>query len=335
MAAVRLAVVGATGAVGTTMLKVLSERGFPASEIVPFASERSAGKTVGEGLTVQALSDESIQGFDIAIFSAGASVSRVWAPKFAAAGAVVVDNSSCFRRDPDVPLVVAEVNPEQINNRPKGIIANPNCSTMQCLVVLKPIHAAVGIKRLVVTTMQAVSGTGVAAIDELKEQSRAALAGNTAIEPSVYPKQIAFNVIGAAGNFPDGEDYTDEEQKLVFETKKILGDQDIRVSVTCTRVPVVNGHSESVNVQTKKPLSAEQCRQLLEQAEGTIVQDDTAAHVYPDALTADGRNEVFVGRIRNDESAENCLNLWIVADNLRKGAATNAVQLAELVARES
>ena len=326
----RVAVVGATGAVGTTMLQLLADRGFPASEIVAFASERSVGKELAGGLIVQPLNEQSIQGFDIAIFSAGGSTSREWAPQFAAAGAVVVDNSSCWRTDPEVPLVVAEVNPQELKNRPKGIIANPNCSTMQMLVALKPIYDAVGIKRLVVTTLQAVSGTGVAAVAELKQQSGAVLNGETP-EVSIYPHRIAFNAIGAAGNFADGDDYTDEERKLIFETRKILGDQSIAITATCTRVPVLNCHSETVNIQTASELSAERCRDLLNTAPGVTVIDDPAAHAYPTVLDADGKDDVFVGRIRKDDSADNSLNLWVVADNLRKGAATNAVQLAELV----
>lgn len=326
----RVAVVGATGAVGTVMLALLRERQFPADEIVPFASERSVGKEL-DGLVVRGLSDEAIKAFDIAIFSAGATISREWAPQFAAAGATVVDNSSAWRADPEVPLVVAEVNPQALSERPKGIIANPNCSTMQMVVALKPIYDAVGIERLVITTQQATSGTGVAAVEELKEQTHALLHDSELAPPIVYPHRIAFNVLGAAGNFADGDDYTDEERKLMFETRKILGDESIRISATCTRVPVLNCHSESVNVQTGEELSPQRCRDLLAAAPGITVIDDPARHGYPSVLEADGSDEVFVGRIRQDPSAERTLNLWIVADNLRKGAATNAIQLAELL----
>jgi len=326
----RVAVVGATGAVGQVMLETLAAREFPAREIVPFASERSAGRTLANGMVVQPLAPETIEGFDIAIFSAGGGVSGEWAPRFAAAGAVVVDNSSRWRRDPEVPLVVAEVNPDALGAH-RGIVANPNCSTMQLLVALKPIYDRAGIERLVVSTYQSVSGTGVAAVDELRAQERAILAGETPPAPEIYPHPIADNVIGAAGNFREGDDWTDEERKMVFETRKILGDEGIGVSVTCARVPVPYAHSEAVNVQTREPLSAQDCRALLEAAPGVVVVDDPSRHQHPSALAATGRDEVFVGRIRDDESHPRALNLWVVADNLRKGAATNAVQLAELL----
>jgi aspartate-semialdehyde dehydrogenase len=326
----RVAVVGATGAVGTVMLEKLRERDFPAREIVPFASERSAGRELEGGLVVQALSEESIQGFDIAIFSAGATISRAWAPRFAAAGCVVVDNSSAFRRDPEIPLVVSEVNPEALDAH-KGIIANPNCSTMQLMVALKPIHDAAGIERLIVSTYQSVSGTGVAAVQELEEQTHAILHGMEIPAPEAYPHPIAFNVHGGAGNFADGDDHTDEERKMMFETRKILGDESIPVSATCVRVPVYNAHSESVNVQTREDLSPERCRELLDSFPGVTVVDDPAAGRYPMPINAAGRDDVFVGRIRRDPSHERCLNMWVVSDNLRKGAATNAVQLAELI----
>ena len=329
-AGLRVAVVGATGAVGRVMLEILEARRFPAREIVPFASERSAGRTLENGMVVQPLKPETIEGFDIAIFSAGGGVSGEWAPRFAAAGAVVVDNSSRWRRDPEVPLVVSEVNPEALD-RHNGIVANPNCSTMQLMVALKPIYDAVGIERLVVSTYQSVSGTGAAAVEELRAQERAILAGEPVPAPQIYPHPIADNVIGAAGNFPDGDDSTDEERKMVFETRKILGDEGIGVSVTCARVPVPYSHSEAVNVQTREPLSAADCRALLEAAPGVAVVDDPSRHAIPSALEAAGRDEVFVGRIRDDESHPRALNLWVVSDNLRKGAATNAVQLAELL----
>ena len=326
----RVAVVGATGAVGRVMLETLAARSFPATEIVPFASARSAGRTLDNGMVVRPLADDTIEGFDLAIFSAGGSVSGEWAPKFANKGAVVVDNSSRWRTDPEVPLVVAEVNPEALDAH-KGIVANPNCSTMQLMVALKPIHAQAGIERLVVSTYQSVSGTGVAAVEELRAQERAVLAGEPVPAPELYPYVIADNVIGAAGNFPEGDDSTDEERKMMFETRKILSDDSIGISVTCARVPVAYSHSEAVNVQTREPLGAEACRALLEAAPGIEVVDDPTRHLHPTARDAAGRDEVFVGRIRDDASHPRALNLWVVSDNLRKGAATNAVQLAELL----
>jgi aspartate-semialdehyde dehydrogenase len=326
----RVAVVGATGQVGTLMLALLRERSFPAGEIVPFASERSIGRELEGGLVVQGLSEESIQGFDLALFSAGGSTSGEWAPRFAKAGAVVVDNSSYWRMNDEVPLVVSEVNPEALAAH-RGIIANPNCSTMQMVVALKPIHDAAGIERLVISTYQAVSGTGRKAVDELLDQSHALLHEGDIEPPSAYAHQIAFNALPHAGSFAPGEDHTDEERKLINETRKILGDPAIRVSATCVRVPVVNGHSEAVNVQTREELSPERARELLEAAPGVIVLDDPAAAIYPLAIEATGRDEVFVGRIRRDPGHDRALDLWIVADNLRKGAATNAVQVAELL----
>ncbi|MEA2457207.1 MAG: aspartate-semialdehyde dehydrogenase, partial [Thermoleophilaceae bacterium] len=272
----------------------------------------------------------SIQGFDIALYSAGGATSGEWAPRFADAGAVVVDNSSRWRMDDDVPLVVSEVNPEALDGH-NGIIANPNCSTMQMMVALKPILDAVGIERLVITTMQSVSGTGQRAVEELHDQAQAVIEAKEIAPPSMYPHQIAFNVLPVAGSFPEGSDYTDEELKLVNETRKILSQPGIGVSATCTRVPVYTGHSESVNVQTRDPLSPEECRDLLAAAPGLDVLDDPSNGVYPLAIAAAGRDEVLVGRIRRDPSHERCLNMFIVGDNLRKGAATNAVQLAELV----
>jgi aspartate-semialdehyde dehydrogenase len=334
----RIAVVGATGQVGRLMLDLLAERQFPASEIVPFASERSAGTTIDGLGTVRALSDDTIPGFDLAVFSAGASVSREWAPRFVAAGAVVVDNSSCWRMNDDVPLVVSEVNPDALSGH-HGIVANPNCSTMQMVVALKPIFDAAGIERLVIATYQAVSGTGKQAVEELGRQTRAVLAQrqtgdarDAAIEPAVYRHQIAFNALPEAGSFAAGDDHTDEERKLMNETRKILGDHSIGISATCVRVPVFIGHSEAVNVQTREPLSAAQARALLQAAPGVKVMDDPAAAEYPLATLAEGQDDVLVGRIRRDPGHERSLDMWIVADNLRKGAATNAVQIAELLA---
>ena len=326
----RIAVVGATGQVGTLMLRLLRERNFPASEIVPFASERSVGRELEGGLVVRALSEESIQGFDIALFSAGGATSGEWAPRFARAGAVVIDNSSRWRMHEDVPLIVSEVNPDALASH-RGIIANPNCSTMQMVVALAPLHREAGIERLVVSTYQAVSGTGRRAVEELLEQSHALLHEREIAPPSTYVHQIAFNALPHAGSFAPGDDHTDEERKLINETRKILGDERIAVSATCVRVPVVNGHSESVNVQTRKELSPERARELLAAAPGVTVIDDPGAALYPLAIDASGSDEVFVGRIRRDPGHERALDMWIVSDNLRKGAATNAVQIAELL----
>ena len=318
----RIAVVGATGNVGRVMLDVLAQRSFPADEIVLFASPRSADMEI-DGRPVRVLDDSAdLTDIDIALFSAGASASRAWAQRFVDHGATVVDNSSAFRRDPEIPLVVSEVNPHALADH-DGIIANPNCSTMQLMVALAPIHRAAGIERLIVSTYQSVSGTGKRALDELDAQATASLAGARLPDPVLYPQHIAFNVIGAAGNFVDGDDHTDEERKMMFETRKILEDESIGVAVTCVRVPVRVGHSESVNVQTREPLSAEQAAALLTDAPGVELT------AVPSPLMAEGRDEVFVGRIRRDESHPRALSLWVVADNLRKGAATNAVQIAE------
>ena len=328
----RVAVVGATGAVGSRMLQVLHERAFPADEVVAFASERSVGRGVpfaDRELSCQALSDETVQGFDLAIFSAGGATSEEWAPRFVQAGAVVVDNSSFWRMHDDVPLVVSEVNPDALEGH-KGIVANPNCSTMQMVVALKPILDAVGIERLVISTYQSVSGTGQNAVRELMDQAHSILHEGDIEPPSVYPHQIAFNVLPQVEKFTDGDDYTTEERKMMAETNKILGG-GIGVSATCVRVPVVIGHSESVNVQTRDPFSPEECRELLGGAPGIVVIDDPADGLYPLAIEAAGRDDVLVGRIRRDPSHERCLNLWVVGDNLRKGAATNAVQVAELL----
>jgi aspartate-semialdehyde dehydrogenase len=331
----RVAVVGATGQVGRLMLRILEERRFPARELVPFASARSAGAELNGYGVIQGLSDESIAGFDLALFSAGGSVSGEWAPRFAKAGAVVVDNSSRWRMHDDVPLVVSEVNPDALAEH-HGIIANPNCSTMQMVVALKPLHDTAGIERLVICTYQAVSGTGKRAVEELATQAEAVLAsrrggGEPELEPDVYKHPIAFNALPEAGSFAQGDDHTDEERKLMNETRKILGDSAIAVSATCVRVPVFVGHSEAVNVQTRDPLSPAQARALLDAAPGVSVIDDPTAARYPLATLAEGRDDVFVGRIRRDPGHERALDMWIVADNLRKGAATNAVQIAELL----
>jgi aspartate-semialdehyde dehydrogenase len=328
----RVGVLGATGLVGTTIFELLAARDFPASEVVPFASERSAGKAIewgGEELEVRALSEESIQGLDVVLSSAGGAVSAEWTPKLVEAGAVVVDNTSYWRMHEDVPLVVAEVNPEALETH-SGIVANPNCSTMQMVVALKPLFDEAGIERLVISTYQAVSGTGKAAIDELLAQSRAVLDDHDPVA-SEYPHRIAFNALPQAGSFAAGDDHTDEERKLINETRKILGDDSIRVSATCVRVPVVTGHSEAVNVETREPLDPERARELLAEAPGVTVLDDPATARYPQAIEAAGRDDVFVGRIRRDPGNDRALDLWIVSDNLRKGAATNTVQIAELL----
>ena len=329
----RVAVVGATGAVGTTILEVMRERTFPFDELVPFASERSAGRKLDYGdtqLEVQPLNDDTIQGFDLALFSAGGARSEEWAPRFRDAGATVVDNSSFWRMHDDVPLVVSEVNPEALEGH-NGIVANPNCSTMQMVVALKPILDAVGIERLVISTYQSVSGTGQKAVEELTNQAHTLLHEQDPPAPEVYAHQIAFNVLPHVESFKDGDDYTTEERKMMAETRKILGRDDIGISATCARVPVYVGHSESVNVQTRDPLSPEECRELLAGAPGLTVVDNPGDGLYPLAIDAAGRDDVLVGRIRRDPSHERCLNLWIVGDNLRKGAATNAVQLGELL----
>jgi aspartate-semialdehyde dehydrogenase len=328
----RVGVLGATGLVGTTIRELLAARDFPVAELVPLASERSAGKELawnGGSVSCRVLDEDSIQGLDIVLSSAGGRISAEWTPRLVEAGAVVVDNTSYWRMHDDVPLVVAEVNPEALAEH-RGIVANPNCSTMQMVVALKPLFDEAGIERLVISTYQAVSGTGKAAIDELREQARAVLDGEQP-EARIYPHQIAFNVLAQAGSFADGDDHTDEERKLINETRKILGDESIRVSATCIRVPVVSGHSEAVNVETREPLSPERARELLAAAPGVTVVDDPAAGRYPMATEAAGQDDVLVGRIRRDPGNERALDLWVVADNLRKGAATNAVQLAELL----
>jgi aspartate-semialdehyde dehydrogenase len=330
----RVGVVGATGAVGATILEVLAERGFPASEIVPYASERSEGRQIsfnGTVLECRRLADDAIDGLDLVLSSAGGAISAEWAPKLVEAGAVVVDNTSYWRMNEDVPLVVAEVNPDAAAAH-KGIVANPNCSTMQMVVALAPIHRAVGIGRIVVSTYQSVSGTGQSAVEELREQSRAVLEGSEP-ESKVYPHRIAFNALPQVESFSEGDDYTTEERKMMAETRKILGaGEELGISATCVRVPVFTGHSESVNIETAEDLSPEACRELLSSAPGVAVVDNPAQGVYPLASAAAGQDQVLVGRIRRDPSRERCLNLWIVCDNLRKGAATNAVQIAELLA---
>jgi len=331
--AYRVAVIGATGAVGAEMIEILEERKFPVETLLPLASARSAGGTVlfqGQDVTVEELTKDSFAGIDIALFSAGADVSREYAPIAAKAGAVVIDNSSAWRMDKDVPLVVPEVNPHDVEHH-RNIIANPNCSTIQMVVALKPLHDRVRIKRIIVTTFQAVSGTGKDAMDELMDECRDLLSFRAA-EPKVYPYQIAFNCLPHIDDFlPSG--YTKEEMKMMNETRKIMGDAAIQVTATTVRVPVYVGHSEAVNIETEQKLTANEARAILSTAPGVMLYDDPEHKIYPMPLDVAGKDEVYVGRIREDESIPNGLNLWVVADNLRKGAATNAVQIAELLVR--
>jgi aspartate-semialdehyde dehydrogenase len=328
-----VAVVGATGAVGTEMIEVLEERKFPVIRLVLLASARSAGGMVtfeGNEVPIEVLTKDSFAGVDIALFSAGADLSREFAPIAVNAGAVVIDNSAAWRMTPEVPLVVPEVNAHDIQ-RHKGIIANPNCSTIQMVVALKPLHDEARIKRIVVTTFQSVSGTGKDAMDELMAECQDLLSFKSA-SPKVYPYQIAFNCLPQIDDFlPSG--YTKEEMKMVHETRKIMGDQSIQVTATTVRVPVYVGHSEAVNIETERKLSANEARAILSAAPGVLLYDDPAHKIYPMPLEVAGKDEVYVGRIREDESIANGLNLWVVADNLRKGAALNAVQIAEHLAQ--
>ena len=330
----KVAVVGATGAVGETMLSILAERDFPASEIIALASARSAGDKVDFGnrkLTVQDLAAFDPSGVDFALFSAGGDISREYAPKFAAAGAIVIDNSSAFRMDADVPLVVSEVNPDALDSIPRGIVANPNCSTMQMVVALKPIHDAVGITRINVATYQSTSGAGRSGPEELGRQTAALLRFEDP-NPTRFPVQIAYNLIPQIDSFTENG-YTKEEMKLVFETRKILGDESIQVNPTAVRVPVFFGHSEAVHLETRDKITTAAARALLAKAPGIQVVDDPSKGEWPTPVThASGTDPVYVGRIREDISHPRGLSMWIVADNIRKGAALNAVQIAELLA---
>ncbi|CBA15498.1 aspartate-semialdehyde dehydrogenase [Xanthomonas albilineans] len=332
-----VAVVGATGAVGDTMLSILAERDFPVATLFPLASERSAGGQIefkGQKVTVLDLATFDPTGVDIALFSAGGDISKQYAPKFAAAGAVVIDNSSAFRYDDDVPLVVSEVNPDALKQRPRGIVANPNCSTMQMMVALAPLHRAFNIERINVATYQSVSGAGRSGMEELGKQTAQLLAFQD-IEPQKFQAQIAFNLIPHIDEFLDNG-FTKEEMKLVWETRKILGDDSIQVNPTAVRVPVFYGHSEAVAIETTRKVTLEQARTLLAAAPGVEVVDERKPGGYPTPVThASGKDAVYVGRIREDISHPRGLNLWIVSDNIRKGAALNAVQLAELVAQEN
>ena len=331
---VNVAVVGVTGAVGTEMLRVLERRDFPVDELRPLASSRSAGKNItfrGKEVQVQELTADSFEGMNIGLFSAGGSISREFVPYAIEKNCVVVDNTSAFRMDEGVPLVVPEVNANRISEH-NGIIANPNCSTIQLVLVLKPIHDAVKIKRVVISTYQAVSGAGYNAMVELKKETEHILSDKSEeFNRSIFPHQIAFNALPQLPQsdafLPNG--YTDEEMKMINETKKILEDSSFRITTTTVRVPVFRGHSESVNIETRAPLSADQARDLLSKAEGVVVIDDPSKQLYPLATDAAGKDETFVGRIREDDSVENGLNMWVVSDNLLKGAALNAVQIAE------
>ncbi len=331
-----IAVAGATGAVGEQMLACLEERNFPVKSIKLLASSRSAGKTVRFNdvpLTVETLTEDSFKGMDIALFSAGGGTSKQFAPFAAKDGCVVVDNSSAWRMDPEVPLVVPEVNPHAVAGYTrKGIIANPNCSTIQMVVVLAPLHEKYKIKRIVVSTYQAVSGTGKKAIDELSDQTRAML-NFMECKNKVYPHQIAFNCLPHIDSFLDNG-YTKEEMKMVNETRKILEDDTLRITATTVRVPVFYSHSESVNIETYQPIAAVDVKRMFEKQPGVFLVDDPENNVYPLAIDAAGQDMTLVGRIRQDASVENGINLWIVADNIRKGAATNAVQIAELLIKD-
>jgi aspartate-semialdehyde dehydrogenase len=332
-----IAVVGATGAVGEAMLSILSERAFPANKIHALASEHSVGKRVAFGdkhLVVRDLADFDFSKVQLALFSAGAAISAEYAPKAVEAGCVVIDNTSQFRYEEDVPLVVPEVNPGAIADyQARGIIANPNCSTIQMMVALKPIYDAVGIERINVCTYQAVSGSGSRAVEELAGQTARLLNGQS-IKPAVYPKQIAFNVLPQIDQFLENG-YTREEMKMVWETQKILGDQHVQVNPTAVRVPVFFGHSEAVHIETREKISAEQARALLEKAAGVVVMDTREAGGYPTPVTESaGQDGVFVGRIREDISHPRGLNLWIVSDNVRKGAALNTIQIAEILEKD-
>ncbi|MFQ5915368.1 MAG: aspartate-semialdehyde dehydrogenase [Nitrospinota bacterium] len=330
-----VAVVGATGAVGNEMLSILEERDFPVNDLRLLASERSAAQRLtfrDEEYKVEVLSADGFGGIDLALFSAGSARSREFVPHAVEAGAVVVDNTSAFRMDPEIPLVVPEVNPETLETH-RGIIANPNCSTIQLVVVLMPLHAAFGIRRVVVSTYQSVSGTGKKAMAELEQQVRDLLNFH---EPtaSVYPHEIAFNCLPHIGHFNE-EGYSEEEAKMINETRKILALPDLPITATTVRVPVFHCHSESVNVECEKPITANEARAVLSGAEGVIVYDSPRHNLYPLARDVAGKDEVYVGRIRQDESVENGLDMWIVADNLRKGAALNSIQIAETLIQKN
>jgi aspartate-semialdehyde dehydrogenase len=327
----RVAIVGATGMVGQEMMRVLEQREFPLSGLMLLASERSRGRTFefrGETLPVQVLNKDSFEGIEIALFSAGGSISEKFGPVAVQAGAIVIDNSNAFRMEPDVPLVVPEVNGAEVFNH-KGIISNPNCSTIQMVVVLEPLHKKYGIERVVVSTYQSVSGTGKEAVEELRQQVRAVESGEP-VTCEVYPHQIAYNCLPHIDVFLENG-YCREEQKMINETRKIMGEPEMALTATTVRVPVMVGHGESVNVQFANPVEPDEARAVLAVAPGVVVVDDPSRNVYPLAVDCEGTDPSYVGRIRKDFSAPNALNLWIVSDNLRKGAALNAVQIAELL----
>ncbi|CUQ65072.1 aspartate-semialdehyde dehydrogenase [Candidatus Nitrospira inopinata] len=330
-----MAILGATGAVGKETLEILEERKFPLESLRLFASRRSAGETLscqGKEWKVEELTPESsFADVDLALISATDAISREYGQRLGAAGVVVIDDSAVFRMDPDVPLVVPEVNARALEAMPRGIVSIPNCTTTPLVMALKPIHDAVGVKRVVVTTFQSVSGTGAAAMDELMDQTKALLAFRE-VETKVYPHQIAFNLLPQIGSFNDGGDCS-EEVKIVMETRKILGAPSLRVTATTVRVPVLRCHSEAINVELEKPLSANEARALLAAMPGVVVFDDPGKKLYPMPLDATGKDEVYIGRVREDRSIEHGLNLWVVSDNLRKGAALNAIQIAECLIR--
>jgi aspartate-semialdehyde dehydrogenase len=326
----KVAVVGATGLVGGEFLKILEQRHFPVDELMLYASDRSTGKKLsfkGDSLEVMETVDTSFNNIDIALFSAGSDVSKYFSPIAAKAGAVVIDNSSAFRMDNEVPLVIPEVNPEDIRLN-KGIIANPNCSTIQMVVALNPIHQISPIQRIVVSTYQAVSGTGSNAVEELRNQTSNLISGEKEINPSVYPHQIAFNTLPFVEGFLDN-DYTTEEWKMVEETRKIMHQDSMAICATCVRVPVYFGHGESVNIELEHPMNPEDAKRILSTAPGVSLLDNPSKNIYPLPIDAEGQDDVFVGRIRKDESHPNGLVMWIVADNIRKGAALNTIQIAE------
>ena len=331
----KVAILGATGMVGQEFIKVLEQRNFPMDSVNLLASDRSAGRKLFVGhreVVVEEATPQSFEGIDIALFSAGAEISRYFSPIAAQAGAVVIDNSAAFRMDPKVPLVVPEINPDDIKWH-KGIIANPNCSTIQMVVALYPLHQVNPIKRIIAVTYQSVSGTGSAAVEELTEQTKQVLEGQTTV-PHVYPHQIAFNILPEIDVFLDN-DYTKEEWKMVEETRKIMHAPDIAISAVCARVPVFIGHSEAVHVEFSEPMSPDEVRRILAQAPGVKVLDDPAISLYPQPWSAAGTDDVYVGRIHRDASHPNGLVMWVVADNIRKGAALNAVQIAEeMIKRE-
>jgi aspartate-semialdehyde dehydrogenase len=339
----RVAVLGATGVVGQKLLQVLEERDFPIGELVPFTSQRSAGKEIpfrGAQLTCARLADgAALEGFDLVFGAAGGSVSAEWAPRFAERGAIVIDKTSYWRMDPQVPLVVPEINPDAaeqaLGSDGRGIIASPNCSTMAMVTPLHALHDESPLQEIVVSTYQSVSGTGTAAVEELENQTHMLLHGTEPSAPSVYPHQIAFNVLPHVEEFRDDSGYTTEERKMMDETRKILGvsEDELKIVATCARVPVITGHSESVRIRTREPITVERARELLASAPSVVLLDDPADNKYPLAVDATERDEVFVGRLRHDPGpdGERYLNMWVVGDNLRKGAATNAVQIAQLL----